>query len=398
VKARAADPTAALAWLAPAAQARRAAGLHRELRARPVALDLAGNDYLGLSRNPRVLEAAGDALRAWGAGSTGSRLVTGTTAVHLELEDALAAHTGAEAALVVSSGYLANLAAVTALSGPGTLVVSDEANHASVVDACRLSRARVTVVPHGDVAAAAEALRIRDEERALLVTDAVFSVSGRLAPLRALHAAARETGALLVVDEAHALGVIGPTGRGAAAAAGLAGEPDIVLTVTLSKSLGSQGGAVLGPAAVREHLVDTARPVIFDTALAPSAAAAALAALRLVDDLLVRRLHDKAAALADAIGVPAADGAILPAVVGDAARADAARNACLAAGVLVGCFRPPSVPHGGSCLRLTARAELTAADVAFAADVIRRSLAEVSAGTSPHDSDPASKRGAACGR
>jgi 8-amino-7-oxononanoate synthase len=365
-----ADPTRALAWLDTAAEARRAAGLHRELTARPAALDLAGNDYLGLSRDRRVVVAASEALRAWGAGSTGSRLVTGTTPVHLELEQSLAAHTGTDAGLVVSSGYLANLAAVTALSGPGALVVSDGANHASLVDACRLSRARVVVVPHGDVRAAAAVLGARNEERALLVTDAVFSVSGRLAPLRALHAAARASNALLVVDEAHGLGVVGPDGRGAAAAAGLAGQPDVVLTVTLSKSLGSQGGAVLGPAAVREHLVDTARPVIFDTALAPASAAAALAALRLVDDRLVGRLRDNALALAAALGVPATDGAVVPVVVGDAARADAVRNACLAAGLLVGCFRPPSVPAGASCLRLTARADLTAADVRFAADVV----------------------------
>jgi 8-amino-7-oxononanoate synthase len=370
-----ADPTRTLAWLGTAAEARRAAGLHRELTARPAALDLAGNDYLGLSRDRRLVTAAVEALQSWGAGSTGSRLVTGTTPVHLELEQSLAAHTGTEAGLVVSSGYLANLAAVTALSGPGTLVVSDGANHASIVDACRLSRARVVVVPHGDVAAVAALLSARDEERALIVTDAVFSVSGRLAPLRALHAAARASNALLLIDEAHALGVVGPDGRGAAATAGLAGQPDVVLTVTLSKSLGSQGGAVLGPAAVREHLVDTARPVIFDTALAPASAAAALAALGLVDHRLVGRLRDNALALAAALGAPATDGAVVPVVVGDAARADAVRNACLAAGLLVGCFRPPSVPAGASCLRLTARADLTAADVSFAADVVAAAVA-----------------------
>ena len=367
-----ADPARALAWLAPAAERRRELGLARAAVPAPAGLDLAGNDYLGLSRHPRVVAAAAEAARTWGTGSTGSRLVSGTTPLHLELEQALAAHTGSESGLVLSSGYLANLAAVTALSGPGTLVVSDEGNHASVVDACRLSRARVVVVPHRDVDAAATVLRARDEERALLVTDAVFSVSGATAPLAALHEVTRETGALLVVDEAHGLGVVGARGQGAAHAAGLAGEPDVVLTATLSKALGSQGGVVLGPAAVREHLVDTARPVIFDTALAPPSVAAALAALRLVDDQRVALLQANAAALARAVGVAAADGPVVRVVLGDPRRATDARDACAAEGLAVGCFRPPSVPAGQSCLRLTARADLTPEQLAFAGDVVRR--------------------------
>ena len=369
-----AEPTRALSWLEAAAADRRHAGLQRSADPRPAGLDLAGNDYLGLSRHPEVVDAAVAALRAHGAGSTGSRLVTGTTTVHVELERALAAHMGHQTALVFSSGYLASLAAVTALSGPGALVVSDSANHASVVDACRLSRARVVVVPHGDVEAADRALRERDEERALLVTDAVFSVSGRLAPLRALHDAARATGAVLVVDDAHGVGVVGADGRGAVAAAGLAGSPDVVVTATLSKALGSQGGAVLGPAAVRAHLVDTARPFIFDTGLAPASAAAALAALRLVDAARVGRLRDNARALAEAVGVRPTEGAVVPVVLGDPRRATGARDACAAEGLMVGCFRPPAVPVGGSCLRLAARADLTPDDIAFAADVVRRAV------------------------
>ena len=369
-----ADPTRALSWLEQAAAARREAGLQRSAEPRPAGLDLAGNDYLGLSRHPDVVAAGVAALQAHGAGSTGSRLVTGTTPLHLELERALAAHVGAESALVLSSGYLANLAAIGALSGPGSLVVSDEANHASVVDACRLSRARVVVVPHGDVAAAATALAGRTEERALLVTDAVFSVSGRLAPLRALHGVARETGALLVVDDAHGVGVVGAAGRGAVAAAGIAGEPDVVVTATLSKALGSQGGAVLGPAAVRQHLVDTARPFIFDTGLAPASVGAALAALRLVDDELVGRLRQNALALAEAVGVPAGEGAVVRVVVGDPHLAASARDRCAEEGVVVGCFRPPSVPRGESCLRLAARADLAADEISHAADVVRRAV------------------------
>ena len=370
-----ADATSALGWLAPAAEQRRTAGLDRRAAPRPLdALDLAGNDYLGLSRAPQVVAAAVEAVHRYGAGSTGSRLVSGTVPPHEDLERALAAHVGAEAGLVLSSGYLANLAVVTALAGRDAVVVSDEANHASIVDACRLARARTLVVPHGDVDAAAAALRERPEPRALLVTDAVFSVSGRLAPLAALHEVSAANGALLVVDEAHALGVVGEHGRGAAHAAGLAGAPDVVLTASFGKALGSTGGAVLGPAAVRRHLVDTARPFIFDTALAPASAAAALAALRLVDAPRVARLRRNAEALAQALGVPPTDGAVVPVVLGDPARAAAAREACAAEGVLVGCFRPPSVPPGGSCLRLTARADLTADEVARAADVVRRAV------------------------
>lgn len=365
-----------LDWLGSAAQARADAGLHRVLRVRPEGvLDLAGNDYLGLSRHPDVVAAAARAARDLGAGATGSRAVTGTTALHLELEQALAAFTGAEEGLVLSSGYLANLAAVTALSGPGTLVVSDAGNHASIVDACRLSRARVVVVPSGDVAAAEQALEMRDEERALLVTDAVFSATGRLADLAALHAAGRRTGALLVVDEAHSLGVVGAAGRGAAADAGLAGAPDVVLTATLSKALGSQGGVILGPPGVRDHLIDTARPLLFDTALAPPAVGAALAALRLVDVDRVAAVRRTAHALADALGVPRTDSAVVPVHVGDPARAATARDRCAREGLLVGCFRPPSVPVGHSCLRLTARADLSPADLSRAVDVVLAALA-----------------------
>ena len=192
-----------LGWLAAAAADRERAGLHRTLRTRAADdhdLDLAGNDYLGLSGNPDVIEAGVSALRTWGAGSTGSRLVSGTTALHTELDAALARFTGAEAGFVCASGYAANLAAVTALSGPGSLVVSDASNHASIVDACRLSRARIVVTPHNDVDAVAAALATRTEERALVVTDSLFSVDGDLAPLTELHAACRAHGAVLLTD------------------------------------------------------------------------------------------------------------------------------------------------------------------------------------------------------
>lgn len=359
------------AWLARARASVQARGLVRTLDpGGPDLLDLASNDYLGLARHPVVVDAAVDALRRYGAGSTGSRLVTGTTALHLELEAELARRTGAQSALVYSSGYLANLGAVTTLAGPDVLVVSDGANHASLIDACRLSRARVQVVPHACPDAVDRALAAWPG-RALVVTDAVFSVDGSLAPLAQVHAVARRHGALLLVDEAHALGVLGPGGAGACAELGLADEPDVVRTVTLSKSLGAQGGAVLGPALLRDHMVDTARAFVFDTGLAPACAGAALAALSLVTEERLAALAGVSAALAGALGVPATPGAVVRVPVGEAHEALAAQQACREQGVRVGCFRPPSVPEGGSCLRLTARADLTAADVARAAEVVR---------------------------
>ncbi|MFL6137020.1 MAG: 8-amino-7-oxononanoate synthase [Frankiaceae bacterium] len=367
----AADP---LGWLRERAAARVAAGLRRRLRPRRAdddLLDLAGNDYLGLSRHPRVIAAAIEALRTWGAGATGSRLVTGSTALHAELEAALADHCGAEAALVFSSGYLANLGAITALAGAGDLVVSDAANHASVVDACRLSRARVAVVPHGDVDAVERALAGRAERRALVVTDAVFSVDGDRAPLAALAAIARRHGAALVVDEAHAIGVVGDGGEGAVHAAGLAGAPGVVVTATLSKALGSQGGAVIGSRDVIDHLVDSARGFVFDTGLAPAAAGAARAALAVLREqpALAAAVRARAADVAAAVrahhpGIAEPAAAVVPVPIGDPAAAVAAAASCAAAGVRVGCFRPPSVPDGRSRLRLTARADLTATDLA----------------------------------
>jgi 8-amino-7-oxononanoate synthase len=364
--------------------ARDAAGLRRTLRPRPAdedVLELAGNDYLGLAKHPQVVAAAIDAARTWGTGSTGSRLVTGTTELHELLEHELAAFCRAPAALVFSSGYLANLGVLAALGGPEVAIVSDAGNHASLIDGCRLSGSPVTVVPHRDLHKIDAALAAADLPNRLVVTDAVFSVDGDLAPLAELHTIARTHGALLVVDEAHALGVVGPHGRGAVEAAGLTGEPDVVRTVTLSKSLGAQGGAVLGDPAVVDLLVNTARSFIFDTGLAPASAGAALAALR----VLATEPARPAAARANArrlAGIvrnldvetvqPAA--AVVPAFVGDPRRAVAAAAACLGAGVRVGCFRPPSVPPGRACLRLTARADLTDADFARASAALAAAL------------------------
>ncbi len=368
--------TSPLAWLETHAQQRRQAGLRRALRPRPAVateLDLASNDYLGLSQHPDVIEGGVDALRTWGAGATGSRLVTGNTQLHEELECRLAEFVGATAGLVFSSGYTANLGAVVGLSGPGSLLVSDAYSHASLVDACRLSRARVVVTPHRDIVAVDAALASRVEERAVVITESVFSTDGALAPLRQLHDVCRRHRALLIVDEAHGLGVRGAGGRGLLDELGLSGAPDVVMTTTLSKALGSQGGAVLGSTAVRDHLIDAARPFIFDTGLAPAAVGAALAALRVLSAQPWRpeAVLQHAATLARICGLSdVPQSAVVSVILGAPEVALAAGTACLDAGVRVGCFRPPTVPAGTSRLRLTARASLDPDDLELARAVL----------------------------
>lgn len=361
-----------LDWLAGHAAAREAAGLRRRLSPRPPVsgyVDLAGNDYLGLNRDPRVTGAAGAAAARWGGGAAASRLVTGTTTAHAELEADLAGFLGAQAALVFSSGYLANVGVLTALARPGDLIVSDALNHASLIDGCRLSRARTRIVAHNRPDAVARALAERTEECAYVVTDAVFSVDGDAAPLAELARICDRYGAVLIADEAHGLGVYGEGGRGVAAAAGLAGAQHVVLTATLSKSLGSQGGLVAGPQAVIDHLIDTARTFIFDTGLAPAcvgAAAGALAVLRAEPDLprRVRRNAHELYEIAGDLGLCASRpvGAVTSIVMRGPQAAVRAAARCAELGVRVGCFRPPSVPDGRSRLRLTARADLAAGD------------------------------------
>ncbi|HET6166083.1 MAG TPA: 8-amino-7-oxononanoate synthase [Marmoricola sp.] len=361
-------------WLDERAAAREDAGLTRRLfpsDATPM-IDLAGNDYLGLSRHPRVVAAAAAAAGRHGAGAGASRLVTGTLSVHEELERTLASFTGFRAALALSTGYHANLAVVSALADADTLIVSDAHVHASMIDACRLSRGAVTVVPHNDVAAVERFLASRSQSRAIVLVETIYSVLGDAAPVAELADVCARHDAVLVADEAHALGVCGTDGRGLLHGAGLTDSDHVVATLTLSKSLGSQGGAVLSSPAVREHLVNTARPFIYDTGLAPASAGAAIAALSLVaqEPERVVKVREIARALAKAGGVPEADGAVLAiAMPGPREAVDAVARAA-AQGVRIGCFRPPSTPDGISRLRLTAHAHLTDDEVAHATSVV----------------------------
>lgn len=348
-------------WLADEALRRDAAGLTRRLRPRGPdddVIDLAGNDYLGLSRHPLVVAAAAEAARTWGAGAGASRLVTGTLALHETLEQELAAFMGQPAALVMSTGYHANLAAVTALADRDTLIVSDAHIHASLIDAARLSRAEIAITPHADVEAVAAALAGAGGRRAIVLAESIYSVLGDAAPLVGLADACAAHDALLIVDEAHGLGVAGSAGEGLVRSLGLAAAPHVVVTATLSKSLGAQGGAVLGSPALVEHLVNQARPFIFDTALAPAPTAGALASLRQLraEPGLPSRIAARVDGLSRLLDVQAPAGAVLSVPMPSPLVALAAQAECLEHGVRVGCFRPPSVPDGVSRLRITINA------------------------------------------
>ncbi len=320
-----------LAPLRRAAAEREASGMRRRLRPRPAdddVLDLASNDYLGLARDQRVTSAAADAALRWGAGATGSRLVTGSTELHAELERDLADFVGAPAGLVFSSGYLANLGAVTALAGPGASWCPTRSTTP------RWSTPAGWPGPRSWSRRTATSRRWRRHwpgVRRNAPSSSPTRCSRSTAtwrPVAELHATARAHGALLVVDEAHSLGVVGEEGRGACHQAGIAGQDDVVVTATLSKSLGAQGGAVLGNELVVEHLVNTARSFIFDTALAPAAAGAAGAALAVLraEPGLAGAVRARARSLAadlGAAGLPVThpDGAVVSVLVGEPGRA-----------------------------------------------------------------------------
>jgi 8-amino-7-oxononanoate synthase len=363
------------AWLAAQAADRASRGLVRQLvdADRQILLDLAGNDYLGLARDPRVIAGAVAAAQAYGTGAGASRLVSGTLSIHTELERQLAAFAGFPAALAFSTGYHANLSVVQALAGPDTLIVSDAHVHASLIDACRLTRATVTVTPHNDVAAVARALTERGQRRALVLAETIYSVLGDAAPVAELASVTRAADAVLIADEAHAFGVAGPGGRGLLAAHDLTGRPDVIATGTLSKSLGSQGGVVLGTPAVRDHLINRARPFIYDTGLAPAAAGAALAALEVIRAApeLAGRVRRHASVLAEAAGVATPAGAVLSVPMPGPQEALAAVGVAAEHGLRIGCFRPPSTPDGISRLRLTAHAHHTDDELALAAKILR---------------------------
>ena len=379
----------------------RAQGLHRRIRTvqgpqrARVELDgsevllLCSNNYLGLADHPRVRGAAAEAAERSGAGAGASRLISGSMPLHAELERRLATFKGSQAALLFGSGYLANTGTVAALAGRGGVVFSDELNHASIIDGCRLAAAETFVYRHGDIDHLEWGLRSAGDRARLIVTDGVFSMDGDVAPLVDLAELARRHRCLLAVDEAHGTGARGPGGRGAVAAAGLSGEVDVVIG-TLGKALGSYGAYVCASAELIDLLVNTARPFIFSTAPPPPSVGAALAALTVLEQrpYIVEQLRRNGATLrealaAEGLAVGASRTQIVPLIVGEARQASSLAERVLRGGVFAQAIRPPTVPEGSSRLRLTVMATHRADDLRAAARVIGHQAAALGLATQP---------------
>jgi 8-amino-7-oxononanoate synthase len=361
------------------------------LDGKPVLL-LCSNNYLGLADHPRVREAAADAAMRWGVGAGASRLVSGTMTVHRRLEERLAEFEGAEAVLLFGSGYLANVGVVSALAGRDEVVFSDELNHASIIDGCRLARAETFVYQHADVEHLAWGMRQAEGRGGIVVTDSVFSMDGDVAPLQEIVELAGRHGLRVVVDEAHGVGCLGPGGRGAVAEAGVEDDVDVVIG-TLSKALGAYGAYAACDQAMAQYLVNVARPFVFSTALPPPAAAGALAALELLVDQpqRVERLQANADVLRDELAregfeVAGSTTQIVPLVVGDARQAMRICELAIEDGVFAQAIRPPTVPEGTSRLRLAVMASHSKAELREAAQVLGR--AALRAGWRPGDGVP----------
>ena len=335
------------------------------------------NNYLGLANHPEVVEAAREAIAGYGASSASSRLISGHMRPHRELEEHIALWKGTEASLAFSTGYQANIGAINSLVGPGDVVFSDELNHASIIDATRLSRAAVSVFAHNDMNELEDRLREHDgARRALIVTESVFSMDGDCAPLGDIVALAKRYGAWTMVDEAHSAGIFGENGSGLASELGLADAIDIHVG-TLGKALGSFGAYVAGSRALVDLLINRARPFIFTTGLPPSAVAAANAAISICEREparatgLRRRVQQLSATLCAAgLDVPEAQSQILPVQIGEADRTLSAMRELLDRGVYVAAIRPPTVPEGTSRLRLSVMASHTEAQLEHAAQAL----------------------------
>ena len=339
-------------------------------------INLAGNDYLGLASHPHLIEAASRAARELGAGAGASRLVTGHLDIHERVERRFAAFKHAEAALLTSTGYMANLAAVTALAGPDDLVCLDKLNHASLIDAARASGATVRIYPHRRLGKLRRLLEQSEARRKIIVTDAVFSMDGDCADLPALCEARDAFGAILIVDEAHATGVLGGTGAGLAEQQQVAGRIDVTVS-TASKALGGLGGVVTGPRIVIDTLVNHARSFIYTTAVPPAQAAAIDAAIDVVRDEPHRRdrLGELGGRLRRGLRAAGWDSAddptpIVPVVAGESDAAMRMSRRLEARGFLAPAIRPPTVPRGAARVRLSLRADLHDDDVDQLVDAI----------------------------
>lgn len=348
---------------------------------RPV-IHLSSNDYLGLARHPAVLEAAEAALRRWGASASSARLIAGNLEPHRELEEALAAFEGTEAALLYSTGYMANVGVIGAIVGPGDAVYSDELNHASLIDGCRQAGATLRTYPHAD-AGALEAMLAEDEEvarfrRRLLATDGLFSMDGDVAPLASLVDVKERYGCWMLVDEAHATGVLGEGGRGSIEQCGVSGRVEFVIA-TLGKSLGSFGAYVAAERDAIDYLINRSRSFIFTTAPPPPVVAAARAALAVLEAEPERRerLWENIRRMArglEAIGAGTMESTtqIFPLLVGGDAETMAFSDALLEAGLFAQGIRPPTVPKGTARLRLTVTAALESGEIDRALEILEK--------------------------
>ena len=333
-------------------------------------VNLGSNNYLGLSTHPRVMSAAASAAMVYGAGASGSRLLSGNMHAYTTLETNLAEAKGTEAALVFSSGYAANTSIIPVLAGEGDLILSDALNHASIIDGCRLSRATKKVYRHCDVehlkTLLAESANFR---RRLVVTDGVFSMDGDIAPLPDIYEVALNYNAMLLVDDAHGFGVLGKNGSGTVSHCGLEGQ-DIIQMGTLSKAIGGLGGYVAGRRTLIDLLINRARGFIFTTGLPPATLSAADAALKVMRSSrdLRRQLLNHAETMKDALTdlgytLLPSETQILPVVLGEPQRATEVAEALLAADVFAPAIRPPAVPSGTSRLRVTVMATHTDSDI-----------------------------------
>jgi glycine C-acetyltransferase/8-amino-7-oxononanoate synthase len=362
-------------------------GPHVVLDGKPVLL-LCSNNYLGLADHPRVRAAAADAAMRWGVGAGASRLVSGTMTIHRRLEERLAEFKGRQTALLFGSGYLANTGVVAALARPGDVVFSDELNHASIIDGCRLSRAETFVYAHRDVEHLAWGIAQAEGRGALIVTDSVFSMDGDVAPLQELVDLARRHRIRLAVDEAHATGTLGPDGRGALVDAGVEDQVDVIIG-TLGKALGAYGAFVACDHQMARYLVNAARTFIFSTAPPPPAVAGALAALELLHERPRRaeKLQCNAEALRaelrrEGFDMRGSQTQIIPVVVGDPVLAVDVCEKALARGVFAQAIRPPTVPPMTSRLRLAVMATHREDELRRAARILAQ--AARAAGFEPH--------------
>jgi 8-amino-7-oxononanoate synthase len=330
---------------------------------------LCSNNYLGLANHPAVIEAASRAARDLGVGAGASRLVSGSMRVHHEFEDRIAAFKKTEAALLFNSGYHANIGVIAALAGEGDVVFSDALNHASLIDGCRLSRATVRVYRHCDAGHLEELLAVTPARRRLIVTDSIFSMDGDCAPLCEICSLADHFGALVMADEAHATGVVGPTGAGLAELLGVSDRVDVQMG-TLGKALGSFGGYIAGSRALIDYLTNTVRTFIYATALPPPVVAAAGAALDIVireparRESVMRNARRLRSRLRDmGYTVPGGAGHIVPVMIGDAGATMRTAEELLQFGVLARGIRPPTVPSGTARIRAAVMATHTDADI-----------------------------------